>query len=109
MQSHHGSKLKKLIEKSGMTFVRVSEKSEVPLSSMYDMFKKEELTRKKIETILNALEISPDDFFIGNRGKEGEDLKVCMDKVQMLESQVEILRQTIEDKNQIIELLKKKK
>ena len=63
MPFHQGLRLKKYIEESGKTLKQISEKSKIPISSIHDLYKKDEdKTTKSIKKVLLSIEIPYDDF-----------------------------------------------
>lgn len=63
MQFHQGSKLKKIVEKSGLTISQIVETSGVSKGTLYNFFDYEEITRKKLTPVLEALNYDVDQFY----------------------------------------------
>src|SRR5436853_4300136 len=105
---HHGSRLKKLIDKSPMQVSEISKKSGVALSSLYDIYKKEELTRSKIGPILKVLNIEPEDFFNGKTSLE-EPQPAYYAEIEALKRENQLLREQVAQLKEIIELNKRRK
>jgi hypothetical protein len=63
MQQHQGLRLKKIIELSHLKIKDISELSGIPHSSLYDLYKKPEILRVKIEPILKVLGVDPVLFY----------------------------------------------
>lgn len=107
MQFHNGMRLKKIIKNQTLTITEISKRSEVASSSIYDLFKKPEVTPGRIRPILEVIGISVEDFFysskIENRtGKEG-----LVIEIENLKRQNELLREQITQQKEMILLLKK--
>lgn len=104
-QFHQGLRLQNKIQKSPLKLKVISEKSGVPVSSVYDLYKKPELLRSKIKPILDVLEIDADTFY-GFKTDESKDLLM---EIERLKAEVLTLRRELELKEEIIQLLKKRK
>lgn len=108
-QFHNGFRLKNKIEKSHLKLKIISEKSGIPLSSIYDMYKKPELLRSKIKPILDVIEVDIDQFYQTKQDApkqlEESGLKV---ENEALKREIALLKQNLEVKEEIIQLLKHK-
>lgn len=108
MQFHNGERLKKIIKNQPLTITEISKISEVASSSIYDLFKKPEVTPGRIRPILDVIGVSVEDFFhnsskIENRtGKGGLVLEI-----ENLKRENELLREQIKQQKEMILLLKK--
>ena len=78
MQLQQGFKLKNLISKSGIKISEILDKSKVAHSSLYGMFNKDEIERKKVMPILKVLGISYEDFIGVQKSGELEDLRAAL-------------------------------
>lgn len=97
MQFHQGSRLKKIIEKSGKKKVEIIAESGVSNGTLYKMFELSELEKLKILPILKAVGLTYDEF-IGDKKSgelvqlqqritelENENKKLLLDKIALLE------------------------
>jgi hypothetical protein len=103
MQFHQGLRLKNFIENSKFKVKDISEKSGVALSSLYDLYKKNEILKSRLEPILNAIEVDLDTFY----GVKS-DLKESKSVTESLKREIELLKQQLQAKDEIIDLLKNK-
>lgn len=109
MYFHHGQKLRKLVERSPKTIVQIVEQSGITRSSLYNFFDYEEIPRKKLTPVLAALEIDMDAFLAGRFIAEEEQPAYTMPEViEALRREIELLKQQIAAKDEIIALLKSK-
>ena len=108
---HHGNRLKFFVEKSSMTLVKISEKSNVPKSSFYDLYKKNEIIGSKLKAILDVLGVDEREFFDRNYSEVSEPVAhYGLDsEIVTLRRENELLRLTVETQKQLIEILKDKK
>lgn len=109
-QYHQGSRLKKFVDKSEYTLKEISEKSDVPTSSIYDMFKKSELLPSKFLPLLKVMGVTMLEFE-GKRSK-GEEVDIIQKmtlEIESLKRENELLKQQIASKDEIIQLLKLKR
>lgn len=112
MQFHQGLRLQNLIEKSSYSITKITTKTGIAKSSLYDIFKRDELLPSKIRPILDLLNVSFFDFygfttngFVVNEDQIPYGLR---EQVALLKEQVESLKKQLADKEEIIELLKQK-
>lgn len=76
MSFHQGSRLKKYIEESGKTLKQISEKSKIAISSIHDLYKKDEdKTTKSIKKVLVEINIPYNDFMGIKSIEEMDELK----------------------------------
>jgi AcrR family transcriptional regulator len=104
MQFHQGSRLKHLIEKSGMTVAEVSRILDVARTSLYNLFEKKELLRSQSEPILKIIQVDPESFY-GHKKEVGELESVT---IEALKREIELLKEQLAAKDEIILLLKTK-
>lgn len=100
MRFHHGSRLKNLVSKTPKKLKDISQLSGVPLSSLHDMFKKEEILPKKIEPVLKVLEVSFEDFMQSKSGGELKEIKKQLEDCQA--ENLKLSKQLIEVQAQLI-------
>lgn len=100
MQVHQGLRLKKKVEISRFKVKQIVQKSGIAKSSLYDMYKKPELLRSKVEPVLNAINITADDFFASvepasNVLNEPQEPYGQRAIIEMLKQEIEALKQAI--------------
>ena len=104
MQFHQGSRLKKIIEKSGLTVKEIIDKSGVNRATLYNFFNYDEIQRKKLLPVLEVLNMSYDNFLSDQpNGNSNDNLK---NQIESLKMEVELLREQLAAKDEIINLLK---
>lgn len=109
MQFHQGSKLKKIVETGSLTIAEILNKSGISRGTLYNFFDYEEITRKKIKPVLDALQVDIDSFYNSpNVVKEDAAAYGLQATIDGLKREIELLKQQIETKDEIIELLKSK-
>ena len=113
MQLHQGSKLKKIIEKSDFLIKDISENTEVAVSSLYDMFAKQEILPSKIRPILKLLGVTFYEFYgfyeQNNLLKDDPAPYGYKEQCEALQRENDLLKTKLADKDEIIALLKSKK
>jgi hypothetical protein len=67
---HQGRKLKEAVDRSKLRIQDISKLSEIPISSLYDIFKKEDVPRKKLYKLCEILELDSDDFYFPTQTME---------------------------------------
>ena len=109
MQFHQGFRLKHLVAKSGKGVKELATQAGISRTTIYDYYKKEELLRSTVAPVLAALNIDPDVFY-GIKNEVGEDVAAYkIDTLAGLRREIELLKQQVAAKDEIIELLKKSK
>ncbi len=98
MAFHQGLRLKKFIEKSDYKILDVVKKTGIANSSLFDIFKKEELSRSKILPILNLIGMTYEDFIGNATSTELADLKkenelLKNENIQLLKDKINLLEQ----------------
>jgi transcriptional regulator with XRE-family HTH domain len=107
---HQGNKLKHLIEKSDFTIQQVSEKTDMPRSTLYDLFKKSDIPRDTLEIFCELLGVNIREFFpdIANASSNPETpYEVLVERVKSLEEMIKAKDVIIISQQEMIELLKK--
>jgi predicted transcriptional regulator len=73
MPIHQGRMLKDAVDRSKLRIQDISKLSGIPVSSLYDIFKKEDVPRKKLYKLCEILELDSDDFYFApNNADEGK-------------------------------------
>ena len=108
-QAHQGSRLQNFIEKSPVTIVEILKQTGIAKSSLYDLFKKEELLQSKILPILELINIDADQFYGKLELNDGETPYGLKVENELLKTEIELLKKQLADKEEIIELLKSKR
>lgn len=67
---HQGRKLKEAVDRSKLRIQDISKLSEIPVSSLYDIFKKEDVPRKKLYRLCEILELDSDEFYFPAQSME---------------------------------------
>jgi len=108
-QQHSGSKLKKLIEKSGLTIKEILDKSGISRGTLYNFFDYEDIPRKKLLPLLEVLQVDADEFyFVKNYANDDGNTYGLKAENEALRRELELLKQQLEAKEEIIQLLKNK-
>jgi len=113
-QFHQGVKLKKIVEKSGTTIKELLKKSGISRGTLYNFFEYEDIPRKKLSPLLEVLEVDPDVFYGFRKADDIESVSAEKDidklklEVDSLKRERELLQQLLQDKEDIILLLKNK-
>lgn len=110
MQEHHGLKLKERVKRSSLMISEIVERSGVPVSSLYDMYKRPELLRSKVAPILKVLKIHPDDFFrSGSNLTVNDDGDTPSDTNTQLSQLITLFKKQVALQEEMLSLMKKKK
>ncbi len=73
---HQGRKLKDAVDRSKLRIQDISKLSEIPVSSLYDIFKKEDVPRKKLYRLCEILELDSDEFYFAPQNAEDGHLPI---------------------------------
>jgi FtsZ-binding cell division protein ZapB len=97
MPFHQGSRIKNLIEKSQYKISDIIKKSGIAHSSIFDLFKKEEIVRSKLLPILDILKITYEEFMGTSTSTEIEDLKkenatLKNENIQLLKDKIDLMQ-----------------
>ena len=110
MQFHHGSRLKKIVDNHKLTTQEISKKSGIASSSLYDMFKKEELLRKTVEPVLKVLEVAESDFFNSNSRVDDPQAVYGMQlELEAMKRENQLLRDQVAQLTKLLNQRKRKK
>lgn len=104
---HQGSKLKYLIEHSGKTKAEVALLSGISDASLYTYFNSEEINSKKLNKICEVMGWKLKSFYEDNKNLDA--VTTNYNEIEALKREIELLRTTIENKDEIIKLLKEKR
>lgn len=111
MPIHQGEMLKKAVDASKLKIKEISQKSGVPVSSLYDLFKKVDVPRRKLEKLCTILGIEVDPFYWPlaqiNDG-DGQPKIFSPAEIERLLAENELLRKRIADMETIINLMNEK-
>ena len=109
-QYHQGNRLKYFIEHSHLKLKEISEKSKIPLSSFYDLYKKDEILGSKLKAILDVLGVDEKIFFDRNYTEVADPVAPYgLDtEINTLKRENELLRLTVETQKELIAILKAK-
>jgi hypothetical protein len=103
---HQGKMLKAAVDNSKQRVLDIAGAAGIPVSSLYDLFKKEDVPRLKLKKLCDALDLVLSDFYYPTRkvseGYMGLDKQSDLDR---LVAENELLRKRIEDLEKIISLI----
>jgi transcriptional regulator with XRE-family HTH domain len=113
MPLHQGEILKRLVDNQSKPNEEVASLSGIAISSLYNYYNMEEIPSRKLRTICTVLNVDYVKTFINPPKKEGtgilnDDGKNVENEMQMSQI-IKLLKQQIEQQNEILKLLKKKK
>jgi len=113
MPLHQGEILKRLVDNQSKPNEEVASLSGIAISSLYNYYNMEEIPSRKLRTICTVLNVDYVKTFINPPKKEGtailnDDGKNTGDELQMSQI-IKLLKQQIEQQNEILKLLKKRK
>ncbi len=109
MPIHQGKKLKAAVDASKLKVKEISEKSGIAVSSMYDIFRKEDVPRRKLQKLCEALGIDFDEFYwpIALVDDDGKGYTNLATENERLRGETDYQKQRISDMEKIIMLLNK--
>lgn len=105
---HQGTKLKYYVDRSSVSNEEIARLSGISPASLYNYFKEEEIDSKKLKKVLKVLDIDYNGFVQGTASESSHSYSLA-ERVKELEDQITFLKKALEDKQQIIDLLKNKK
>ena len=110
MQFHEGMRLKNFIEKSHLEVKEIALKADIPRTTLYGMFEKKELLRSKVEIILAVLKVPVNKFYtLSNDLLEDDGGQDFLNENSQLRQIINLLKKQIEQNEEVIALLKKRK
>jgi transcriptional regulator with XRE-family HTH domain len=104
---HQGTKLKFLIERSGKTKADVALLSGISDASLYTYMNSEEINSKKLKKICDVMGWELKLFYEDN--KNLHTVTANYSEIDALKREIELLKDTIANKDEIIKLLKQTK
>ncbi len=103
---HQGKIIKAAVDASKLRVHDIARLAEIPVSSLYDIFRKEDIPRKKLERLCEVLNLNFEETYFGTQTMLDPDLvyvpKADMDKVVF---QNDFLKQRVADLERIISLM----
>jgi DNA-binding Xre family transcriptional regulator len=109
MPIHQGKKIKKAVDESKLRVMDIAAKAGIPISSLYDIFKKEDIPRKKLKKLCEVLELSLDEMYFESQEISEPFQKVINPELLRLTAENELLKKRIEDLERIINLINESK
>lgn len=109
---HQGNRLRWLIENSIVKIADISEKSNIPVSSLYDLYKKEDIPRAKLEALCKVMEWDIKQFYpelFTGVEEPAASYEILKERAKSLEQMIKDKEVIIIQQTEIIELLKKSK
>jgi DNA-binding Xre family transcriptional regulator len=107
---HQGKTIKAAVDASKLRVNDIARMAKIPVSSLYDIFKKEDIPRKKLERLCEALELNFEETYFGPQTildpQQTYVLKADMDKVVF---ENDFLKQRVADLEKIISLIDRNK
>ncbi len=107
---HQGKIIKTAVDASKLRVHDIARMAEIPVSSLYDIFKKEDIPRKKLEKLCEVLGLNFEETYFGSQTmldpQHGYVLKADFEK---LEKENDLLHKRIADLERIISLMDKDK
>jgi DNA-binding Xre family transcriptional regulator len=107
MPIHQGKKLKKAVDDSKLRVKDIAEKAQIPISSLYDIFKKEDVPRKKLEKLCEVLEVNLDEMYFESQELSDPNAlyEELQNEIRQLKAENLLHKQRTADLEQIIRLM----
>jgi DNA-binding Xre family transcriptional regulator len=103
---HQGKIIKTAVDASKLRVNDIARMAKIPVSSLYDIFKKEDIPRKKLERLCEVLELNFEETYFGSQTMLDPELvyvlKADMDKVVF---ENDFLKKRVTDLERIISLM----
>lgn len=106
---HQGSKFKYLADRSGKTNADIAKLSGLSEGTIYNYFREEFIPSKNLKKICDAMGWELQIFYKSeNLASEKEPVYGLQSHIESLQKEIELLKQQLAAKDEIIELLKAK-
>jgi hypothetical protein len=107
---HQGKIIKAAVDASKSRVHDIARMAKVPVSSLYDIFRKEDIPRKKLERLCEVLELNFEETYFGPQTiLDPQLVYVLKADFEALEKENDLLNKRIADLERIISLMDKNK